>query len=243
MAADLQPTGWKAIKSGRRMQPAMKPNLLTTLPLLFLLAAAMSGCTSAPDAAPSTPAMPDEAPGQTVAMPVTMANGTPMTGPMWHNVTINVGWTTSGLMGPTIPYGGWDGPDCDPTQPTECVWVGRETIVPNDATQFSGTFLDTARVRPGAGANALAGTWLFTGSIVGCTGTGTVTFPYLAAPDDSPVSPNSNGEIVHGHDILGAPTNTTGLAVSDAHLDAEYDSNPVDVSVSNGHLTGYLVCQ
>lgn len=161
-----------------------------------------------------------------------------------HNVSVEADFITPGTEG---PYAGWDGPSCDPAQEGVCQWAGHETMYPTDDVLFRGTFLDETVVRPDTEDGFFAGgTWTFTGSIVGCNGEGNVVFPWTGAADEDPtttITPDTSGRVLHGHDLLWSPTNMTGLVVSAAFIDAEYYANPIDVSITRGHLSGYIVCE
>jgi hypothetical protein len=156
-----------------------------------------------------------------------------------HDVEIGAAATSPGFVGPS--------PACDPASPEMCGIALGQPIIPTLPTPFNGTFFDHAHLYTAAFVNERAptGIFVFTGSIDGCTGSGTATFPWVAEPDQgSPVVPNTNGQVVHGHDYLSAPTNTTGFArIAGADLDYDYDINPVTGAIARSMFTGTISCE
>jgi hypothetical protein len=165
-----------------------------------------------------------------------------------HNVTVDVGFTTTGSTG---AYGGFDGPpQCDPASPKVCTLTASEPIFPSAPMPLNGSFIDTGSFYPdpadasgGFFGLALAGTWTYTGTIEGCTGSGTFVSPYTAKRDADPIAPNPDGAVVRGHDPLFGVTSQEGFAgIVDVRIDGSYRISPVGFTASDGHLLGYILC-
>ena len=208
------------------------------LAAVILLVVGLSGCVSdAQGETPEASTMPlteNEPP----TMPSSEVNTTAGT---LHNITVNVAFTSPGVNG---PGGGIDAPTCAPA-PTDCRTGVHIRIDYADANVFNGTTIDTAWVYPDSVEHrTMAGIWVFTGTIVGCTGSGTAIMPWTSGIDESPIAVDPNGDVFNEHDYITTPTNTTGFArIAEVYLDADYYLNPADGASGHGTMTGYILCE
>lgn len=234
--------------SGDDIRQPMLANHQRTAPgaLALAIALALAGCLGAatpPDVQPainsaaSAPASTESAAVDTPGSPPADATSTSL-----HNITVDVAFTSPGVTG---PGGGVDPPTC--AAPTDCRFGVHVRIDPANADVFDGTIIDNAWLYPDSvDAKTVAGVWVFTGTLVGCTGNGTVTMPWIGAFDPDPaswVAPDPSGDVFHQHDILTAPTNVTGFArIADVYIDADAYLNPT-TGGGHGTLKGYILCE
>ncbi|MBI2077377.1 MAG: hypothetical protein HYT80_03260 [Euryarchaeota archaeon] len=196
----------------------------------------LSGCaetTTVPDAwttpEPKQPGPPTQASGPEINA----------TSSVLHNISVKVAFTAPGVHG---PGGGVDPPTCPPGPPRCRVGV-HERINMANADVFNGTMVDHAWLYPDSvDERTVAGIMTFTGTIVGCSGSGTATMPWIGTLDPSPVAPNLNGDVIHQHDFVSTPTKTAGFArIAEVFLDLDAYLSPVGGG-GHGIITGYILC-
>jgi hypothetical protein len=203
---------------------------LQAFALIVPLAAVLAGCTSAPDGKGASTSASGQAP-PAMAAPTIPLNSTALPPSMLHEVAVNVAFTSAG-----------SGTNVTPGCPAQPAGVTASAPIELAApTPFDGTFVDIGCFAVYPDIHYLKGVWVFTGSIEGCTGSGTATFPYVAWTDDQePASADG----VHGHDWMSAPTSVTGsLRITDADLDADYYLTPGTFTSDRAILTGTVTCE